>query len=629
MSIIFGVCKSAGDRVAEDELRSLAQSTARYALDGLFLETRDEIGMGYQHYRTHGRSNLESQPAQDAQGNLLVFDGRLDNHREISDSLMMSGEGHPDSQIVLAAFRLWRERCFARFVGDWAMALWVPAERALYLARDHAGVRTLYFKHTNNDLLWATHLETLIAGNSSFSLEEKYVAAYLVCQSVGDLTPYQGILSVPPAHYLVFRAGGLTREIHWRPVIKEKLSFSADVEYERGFLTLFRQAVERRTGREEQVLAQLSGGMDSSAIVCISDLLRREAGVASNGLIDTVSYYDDSDPNWDEAPYYSCVEKRREKPGIHISLPLLGEELLPSPVPYALPGADMTTHKNELKFEDSVGRNGYRAILSGIGGDELTGGVPTPFPELADYLATGELSSFVKRTLAWCLIGRTPFLHMSVGTIRFLAEQYLPRRGSRSTLPPWCTKKLRKLICGMSGTLIAERSNHHGPPSEIWMGQIWQATLDSLSSAIPGYIARREYRYPYLDRDLVEFLLQVPRHRLLQPGRRRSMMRSALRDIVPPEVLNRRRKASRRRAVLIPLQNSSLRLRDLVHQSHAAAIGLIDPSAFDKTAADALRGGDQQWLHAITRLVLFELWHQAWNPHVSLVTERSGPDFSR
>src|SRR5271155_2522625 len=146
MSIIFGTLKPKGDLVSERELSHMAIATERYAPDGLFARTNGRVGMGYQPYHTHQRSNLESQLATDIHANMLAFDGRLDNYRELCDQLSIRAEEISDSGIVLAAYERWGQNSFSRFVGDWALALWVERDQSLVLARDHAGTRTLYFE---------------------------------------------------------------------------------------------------------------------------------------------------------------------------------------------------------------------------------------------------------------------------------------------------------------------------------------------------------------------------------------------------------------------------------------------------------------------------------------------------
>jgi asparagine synthase (glutamine-hydrolysing) len=162
MSILFGICRPEGHSVEERQLIELSQATAEYALDGTFVRANGRIGMGLQPYHTHKRSNLESQSVLDEHGRMLTFDGRLDNHAALCELLQIHDRSTADSRIVIAAFERWGEDCFSKFVGDWAIALWSKQDRSLYLARDHAGTRTLYFSMDNESVYWSTYMETLL-----------------------------------------------------------------------------------------------------------------------------------------------------------------------------------------------------------------------------------------------------------------------------------------------------------------------------------------------------------------------------------------------------------------------------------------------------------------------------------
>ena len=93
----------------------------------------------------------------------------------------------------------------------------------------------------------------------------------------------------------------------------------------------------------------------------------------------------------------------------------------------------------------------------------------------------------------------------------------------------------------------------------------------------PSLLSRLEYRYPLLDRDLVGFLFSIPREQLFRPGRKRSLMRRALVSIMPPVVLERRRKAYQLRMPLLTMQHASARLHSLFVDSELARTDLIKP----------------------------------------------------
>ena len=313
MSILWGLMKERGALVEADELRQLSACTQRYATGDSAVFVDGRVGMGLQPYLSHARSVMEARPFIDAYGNVLCFDGRLDNYQELVDLLDFDEAKPSDSMIVLAAFQRWAEECFARLTGDWALSLWCKREQKLILARDHAGTRSLYFWRQGQRMQWATYLDTFTATEATLPLSEDYAAAYLSCSLTRDLTPYEAIRSVLPGHYLVVRDGIVSQQAHWSPLIKTSLRYKTDAEYDEHFLAAFEQAVARRTGRGAPILAQLSGGMDSTSIVCMSDHIRHAADPNAE-LLDTISFFDDSESSLDERRYFTITEAKRERP---------------------------------------------------------------------------------------------------------------------------------------------------------------------------------------------------------------------------------------------------------------------------------------------------------------------------
>jgi asparagine synthase (glutamine-hydrolysing) len=167
MSILFGVRKHRGATTSRQELFSLGAATERYTLDGVSVATQGRIGMGFQPYYTQQRSTLERLPTTDIEGNMLCFDGRIDNFQELASLLGIRGEDHPDSVIFMAAFHRWGDACFSKVIGDWSVALWSAREQAVYLARDHAGARSLFFRDSAGVLQWSTCLDNLIADGAA------------------------------------------------------------------------------------------------------------------------------------------------------------------------------------------------------------------------------------------------------------------------------------------------------------------------------------------------------------------------------------------------------------------------------------------------------------------------------
>lgn len=615
MSVIFGMRKLVGQVTQRQEMLLLATATERFALDGTFVCARGRIGMGFQAVHTTARSRLDSQPTVDQCGNVLVLDGRLDNHNELARSLNVDNGKRSDSLLVLAAFARWGEKCFSKFVGDWALALWSEIDQVLYLARDHAGTRTLFLQNTNGTLRWSTYLETFFTEGNRQSIDEEFAAAFLGALPIRDLTPYRGIRAVSPAHYVAVQDNRITRKPHWSWIADSTIGHKSDAEYEEHFLALFRQSVARRAASDTPILAELSGGMDSTSIVCMADQIRRSS-IPSEELVDTISFYDDSEPSWDEKRYFSTTEAKRGKGGIHVATSFADVSLEPphpsqGAGPQVWPGLGNQSLEHERKIQQRTKGNNYRVILSGIGGDELLGGVPTPAPELADYLVSANFGRLLQRTTEWCIANRTPFLHELYGTVSFVIGLYWPSMVNRFTVPSWIQPRLRNICLDLQRKDIAREKHLGVRPSVVSNGQAWWAIMETLPHLVPGVLARPEYRFPYLDRDLADFLLRIPREQLVRPGRRRSLMRRALREIVPIEVLERKRKGYLARGPLVALQNARDTIDALLTAPLAGEYGLIDAPKLRPSVDLVTSGKNMTDWPLIMKMIAFELWLRA------------------
>jgi asparagine synthase (glutamine-hydrolysing) len=621
MSVIFGVCAAQNSIVGEKGLLDLAEATARYGVDGTDFHVNGRLGMGYQAFHTHQRSRLGRQPTIDLAGNVVTCDGRLDNHHELAARLEVDDKSVSDTVIILKAFECWGDSCFSQFIGDWALSLWIERERVLYLARDHAGTRTLFYSNQNGEIRWSTYLETFLAEARTPDLDREYMARLLAAQEIGDLTPYKGVRAVTPAHYLAIRDGKVTARPHWHWIADTNIVYKSDAEYDENFLFLLRTAVQRRDVPGAERLAELSGGVDSTSIVCIADKIVEE-GSGRLDSIDTVSYFDDTEPDWNERPYVTAIEKHRGKEGVYIDcsmrVPSYEPLMLPDRI-YPYPGCDRISLELARQFDEAVAAKKYRVILSGIGGDELLGGVPTPMPELANHLRAGRLIPLLQRTALWSKAKRQPFVMTLSHALAFTAQLYRPIAIYHETVPPWLTDDLRSFALSPHPLQLYSRDRLRARPSAIASGLAWWSILETLHHS-PNLLNCYEYRYPYLDRDLVGFLHRIPREQLVQPGRRRLLMRRALRNIVPTEVLERKRKAYMSHGSIAMLRSAQEKIEKLFSNSLMVDYGFVDQDRLLK----ALRSevvGELKWTQALTKAIGVELWLR------SLEASRLTPQF--
>jgi asparagine synthase (glutamine-hydrolysing) len=595
-------------RPADSSDLDLARSIlARYSSDPEGSYSDRNVEITYRAFHTTEESRREQQPFVSESGAVVTWDGRLDNRDELVTEIRgRISNVSTDVEIAAAAFDRWGTDCFQKLIGDWAVSIWVPQLRTVFLATDFVGTRHLYYWMGKEQVIWSTVLDALILDvRQSFQLDEEYVAGWLSLFPAAHLTPYRGVLAVLPCSFVRLSKDACLTEKYWDFDCRKRIRYRTDAEYEEHFRNAFNEAVKRRLRSDSPVLAELSGGVDSSSIVCVADdILSLETGPR----LDTVSYYDDSEPNWDERPFFSRIEERRGRIGCHINLQRDGPQDMVFQDCAFSPAETGRNGEAYLQFATCLERSRIRVLLSGIGGDEVLGGVPNPIPELADLLTSRQFGTLARQFKAWALSLRKPWIHLFRDTLLLLA----PFRGSgfnssdHRKYPCWVRAEfVRRNQRALAG--YRSRVKMIGPPPSF------QANLDTLEGlrrqlaalVLPADLLH-EVRYPYLDRDLLEFLYAIPRQQLVRPRERRSLMRRALTGIVPHEVLNRRRKAFVTRAPIISISQKLERIAEK-RELAMSAIGVVDRTRLLDEMRRAVCGADVA-IVPLLRAFTLEAW---------------------
>jgi asparagine synthase (glutamine-hydrolysing) len=608
MSIQFGKCNFDGRPVDPKDLEEVRPVLAPFGPDGEGYICKDNLAVIFRAFHTTNESRHERQPHVSRSGSVITWDGRLDNREDLIERLSGVSTASTDVEIVAAAHEYWGDNAFRELIGDWALSLWKPKEKCLLLAKDFLGTRHLYYTVKGHEAAWCSILDPLVVfASRPVELDEEYIAGWLSFFPAPHLTPYTQIYSVPPSSFVRLAIGQKAITKYWDFDPAKRIRFDTDAEYEEHFRSLFVTSVRRRLRAPDPILAELSGGMDSSSIVCIADDIIAK-GRACTPRLDTVSYYDDSEPNWNERPYFAKVEERRGRAGLHIDVGAFHFPVFECGADRFVATPASIGMSNRLAKELSAHRaQHFSVMLSGIGGDEVMGGVVTPLPELQNLLAGIHLRLLARQLKVWALNQRRPWFHLLFEAIgEFLPRNFAASSGARS-LPTWLApdfvRRNRTAIQGYKARL-----NFFGAPPSF---QENMRTFDAMCrqfacnavSAEPLY----EKRYPYLDRDLLEFLYAIPPEQLVCPGQRRSLMRRALVGIVPDEILNRRRKAFVDRGPRVAIHATRDRLLEMASEPLSSALGVVDAKSL-REALEQVQSGQEIPIVGLMRTLTLEMW---------------------
>jgi len=610
MSAIAGILNFDGAPVDGRTLDGLARSLARLGPDGGGNKKAENFGVVFRAFHADSESKNETQPLVSTRGHVLAWDGRLDNRGELASLLGgYADRSVTDVELVMASHFKWGSGFLSRLIGDFALSLWEPTTRTLLLARDAFGTRPLYYQATSQGIVWSSDLAALLdLSTLPLEVDREYIATYLSSAPHLEQTAYKHIQSVRPGFALIVCDGQLKKQEFWRPDIKRAIHYRSDSEYEEHFRELFRDSVHSRLRAKGPVWAELSGGLDSSSIVCVADEII-QSGATENARLETVSYVYDNSPTSDERRFIGEVEAGRGRAGHHFHedesvgrfLNLnLDEIVRPNPTFRFTARHDWVRRRMQ--------ETGSTVLLSGIAGDNLLWSGAAVSPEIADLLVQLKLLSLHRQVRLWSRATRDSY---AATFWRRAALPALPIRfSSLSSTSQLIDRQFAKQID------LAERSTRESETLEFKLpsARLQARMLSSAIRAVASCYYRdrvvTDYRFPFLHRPLVEFLLAIPIEQKLRPGENRSLQRRALKHALPPAILTRQSKRCSTEALCRTLAYNWREIAPLFKEPRVCEYGFVDSPAFGE-AAKRIQHGLQNINAELVGVLAVELWLRA------------------
>lgn len=560
-------------------------------------------------------ARVPQQPAVDERGNVLVFDGRIDDRARLTHDLG-APHGTSDEMLLLAAYRRWGAAAASRVLGDFAFALWDPALRRLHLARDPSGLRPLFVRRQPHRLVWASTLRALEAVDvAGERIDERWVAGYLGGEVEPGITPWCRIGAVVPGTTVVVREDGGEEEVRgWRIGPREPIRLADDREVEERFRELFVAAVGDRMRGDGAVGVELSGGLDSSSIACVAaGLVGSTAGV---GEVVTVSHVFDRSPGSDERAFIRVVEDRLGRPGHHLEesrhpmLADLEEDF------FELPSPLHCTMRRERAAVAAIRAAGAATVMSGLGGDELLWSEVDMPIALADRIASRRLGGVAGLVADRARESGHSYSQVVAEALVLVGPHRwrVRYRGRPADRFPWIDRRFARRTGLGERFLGASRPGEHSLPSGREHFEMLHNVLGLTPWTYDVGPVPLDRALPYLDLRLIDFCLALPFDQFVRDGSTRSVLRRALREVLPAPILARRGKKSLDQAALRAFAARWEEVRRFLGaEPRVAAHGFVDPAALWEALERARRGrivgtvalfqvlGLEAWLRATER----------------------------
>lgn len=560
------------------------------------------------------------QPMHGADGRYaIVFNGEIYNYKELREELKALGcqfTSDSDTEVLLAAWTIWGRACLPRLVGMFAFAVLDRETATLTCVRDVFGIKPFFYTQEDGDFLFASEAPALVALKSTRAqLNWQRAYDYLVHGDYDSSseTFFEDVLHLPPGCLVVADLTGRSLSAvqrWWTPSIVERhdLSFEAAAERVR---ENFLHSILLHLRSDVPLGAALSGGVDSSAVVCA---MRH---VAPEHPIHTFSYI--------AAGSELNEEKWADLVNHHVGA--IAHKVVVTPQELVRDLDDMIRAQGEPFGSTSIyaqyrvyqlaKEHGITVTLDGQGADEMLAGYNGyPGPRLRSLLETGHGVQALRFLKAW---SQWPGRSTATGIKLAVAEmtdgalyQALRRLSGREAMPLWIRGE------ALAQRDVSLRHPRQRPELDECGRRVMAELAHSLTKRGLSSLLRHgdrnsmrfsiESRVPFLTLEQAELLLSLPEHYLIsQGGETKSVFRAAMRGIVPDAILDRKDKIGFQTPEYLWLTSMAATVRQWLQVD----IGLpfLDQAAILREFEDII-GGRKAFSWQLWRWINFIRWYQ-------------------
>ncbi len=516
-----------------------------------------QVALGHRRLSILDLSDLGWQPMRSPGGSLWIsYNGEVYNYLELRDFLEGQGvqfTSETDTEVVLAAWEFWGADCLQRLNGMFAFLLFDESKGEFHAVRDRFGIKPLYYKHSSGFWGFASEIKQFEAlPDWRPALAPQVVNDFLAwgLQDHVDDTFFEGVKQLRGGERLEINihdflnvGNDQPKIVKWYDPKKAPLHNDADFEWgTHHFRELLSDSVRLRLQADVPVGSCLSGGLDSSSIVCLIDRLRRKTK-SSVGQLTFSARAEDS--KLDEGKWIDIVLRNRDMKSLSVMPEFedLKKELSNLVFIQDEPFGSPSIFVQHLVF--GLARDaGVKVVLDGQGADEILGGYDSFRPcALAGMLKAGHWLEAVREFSSNRDFSFTSLFFKSLDCL-FPHSMVTPFRaffGNRSTGPDWLNFIDHDIRTDRSPSYFGTRTSGIRSLSEV---QVRTTSLPKLLHwEDRNSMARSvEGRVPFLDHRVVELALGLPDHFKFSRGVTKLVLREAMTEILPQEIAQRRDK---------------------------------------------------------------------------------------
>ena len=545
------------DRTVDGELlRSMASVINHRGPDDEGIYVKNNVGLAHKRLSILDLSPAGHQPMNNEDGSIwIVFNGEIYNFLDLREELQKKGHtfrSRTDTETIIHLYEEKGVECVHDLRGMFAFAIWDENKKRLFCARDRAGKKPFVYAHTQDGLLFASEIKSLLRNPAlERSLDYRSIHHYLTYQYVpSPLSIFKDIKKLPPAHVLIYEGGDLTIKRYWSLSYQKKLHLSSVGEYGEQFRDLFQEAVKIRLRSDVPLGAFLSGGIDSSLVVAVmSRLMNQPVKTFSIGF---------EEEGYDEVAFARIIAEKYETDHHEFTVKPDAVSILPQLVwHYNEPFADSSAIPTY--YVSKMTRDFVTVALNGDGGDESFAGYERYVADkLADYYR--RVPPFIREGIIRRVVDTLPH-----STNRRNFFRRLKRFLKGISEPP--ERRYVRWICffdnEMKGDLYTPSfKDLNRELDSVDLTVKWYERADAeqfldrtlfvdVMSYLPEDLLVKvdiasmahslEARSPFLDHKVMEFAALLPPNLKLRGMETKFLLKDTLSDIVPQEILQRKK----------------------------------------------------------------------------------------
>jgi asparagine synthase (glutamine-hydrolysing) len=505
---------------------------------GLFIDEENSIALGNRRLSILDLSPLGHQPmCNDDESIWITYNGELYNFPELRNELELLGHSfgsNADTEVILKAFQEWRETAFERFIGMFAFCIYDKKLKMLYLVRDHAGIKPLYYSFTNNTLIFASETRAFRTFDPSWPEYHEWKIYFLLFGHLPEpYTTLKNVYMLPKGSFLRLDLPTMTHTIQNYFLFRFSDTVGEEHSAVEGVRDIVQRAIKRHLISDVTTGVFLSGGTDSSLITLLASRYQGER-------LKTLSVVFD-EKNYSEEKYQNLVLQKTKSE--HTAYRVTERDFADN-LDDIFSAMDQPTIDgiNSYFISKCAKEAGFKVVLSGLGGDELFGGYPS-FDRIKKvwFLRNSKMKSLssLSEHIPYSKYNKVSFLGL-----KDPLNYYLFFRG----LFPVRT---------VAEMLDAERSDVVNAVERIPVNVHKDMTPGNFASFLETnfYMQNQllkdtdcmsmwhsvEVRVPLLDKELMEFVFSVRDSIKFNTGHPKHLLIKAFRDILPEEIVTRRK----------------------------------------------------------------------------------------